>query len=158
MASPSTPIPLFYRVVFTLVDPFFCALGVATHLFTKNDVLAGLSPAARVPPGPETALLLDFLVGFFAMLGVLQVSLLRARPADVYVWKALQFATLVLDIVQVAATARALLVQGRTDPGAWLGGEWQNLAGNAGIGLIRAAFVLGVGVESADANGKTKTS
>ena len=111
-----------------------------------------------MPPGPETALLLDYLVGFFAMLGVLQLSLLRARPADVYVWKALQFATLVLDVVQVAATARALLAQGRTDPGAWLGGEWQNLAGNAGIGLIRAAFVLGVGMGSANANGKTKTS
>ena len=61
-------------------------------------------------PGPETTLL-DYLVGFFAMLGVLQVSLLRARPADVYVWKALQFATLVLDVVQVAATARALLAR-----------------------------------------------
>ncbi|TBU44579.1 hypothetical protein BD309DRAFT_958115 [Dichomitus squalens] len=153
MAS-DTPIPVFYRIVFTIIDPFFCALGVATHLFTKNDVLAALSPAAVVPPGSETVLLLDYLVGFFAMLGVLQVSLLRTRPADMYVWKALQFATLVLDVVQVAATARALLVQGRTEPSAWLGGERQNFAGNAVFGLIRAAFVLGIGLDET----KTKTN
>ncbi|EJF60822.1 hypothetical protein DICSQDRAFT_170682 [Dichomitus squalens LYAD-421 SS1] len=155
MAS-DTLIPVFYRIVFTIIDPFFCALGIAMHLFTKTDVLAALSPAAvvpveilasrwrargtsaTVPPGSETVLLLDYLVGFFAMLGVLQVSLLRARPAYMYVWKALQFATLVLDVVQVAATARALLVQGRTEPSAWLGGGRQNFAGNAVFGLISA--------------------
>ncbi|PIL34556.1 hypothetical protein GSI_03334 [Ganoderma sinense ZZ0214-1] len=150
----SSPIPTFYRVVFTLIDPFFCALGVATHLFTKNDVIAGLSPTALVPPAPETALLLDFLLGFFAMLGCLQVSLLRARPNDVPVWRALQGSTLVLDVIMTAATARKLVLEGRVgDPGAWLGGEWQNLAGNAAIGAVRAAFVLGIGMGGA--KGKT---
>ena len=146
----SSPIPTFYRVVFTIIDPFFCALGVATHLLTKNTVLAGLSPSALIPPLPETALLLDFLLGFFAMLGCLQVSLLRARPADVAVWRALQGSTLVLDIIMTAATARKLVLEGRsTDPSVWLGGEWQNLVGNAVIGVIRAAFVLGNGMGGA---------
>ena len=149
----SSPIPTFYRIVFTIIDPFFCILGVATHLFTKNDVIAGLSPSAVVPPGPETVLLLVFLMGFFTMLGCLQVSLLRARPNDVTVWKALQGSTLVLDIIMTASTARKLVLEGRTDPSAWLGGEWQNLAGNAAIGAIRAAFVLGIGMRGA--KGKT---
>ncbi|KAI1793752.1 hypothetical protein LXA43DRAFT_885349 [Ganoderma leucocontextum] len=152
----SSPIPTFYRIVFTIIDPFFCVLGVATHLFTKNDVIAGLSPSAVVPPGPETVLLLDFLVGFFAMLGCLQVSLLRARPNDVTIWTALQGSTLVLDIIMTAATARMLVSQGRvTDPSVWLGGEWQNLAGNAVIGTIRAAFVLKIGMHMGGAKGKT---
>ncbi|KAM5545814.1 hypothetical protein V8D89_000852 [Ganoderma adspersum] len=142
----SSPIPTFYRVVFRIIDPFFCILGVTTHLFTKNDVVAGLSPSALVPPAPETALLLDFLLGFFAMLGCLQVGLLRARPHDVAVWKALQGSTLVLDVIMTAATARKLVLEGRTDPSVWLGGEWQNLAGNAAIGAVRAAFVLGIGM------------
>ena len=159
MAMASSPIPTFYRVVFTIIDPFFCALGVLTHLLAKNAVVAGLSPTALIPPAPETALLLDFLLGFFALLGCLQVSLLRARPNDVAVWRALQGSTLVLDVVMAAATARKLVLEGRsTDPGVWLGGEWQNLVGNAAIGAVRAAFVLGIGMGGAEGKAKGKTA
>ena len=63
----SAPITTFNHVVLTLVGPF-CARGLTKHLFTKDVILEGLSHSY-----PETALL-DYIVGFFAELGVLQVS------------------------------------------------------------------------------------
>ena len=159
MATDTTPIPAFYRVVFRLIDPFFCGLGVATHLLTKDNVLAGLTRAPTTLPNTETEILLNFLAGCFAMLGVFQVGLLYTRPKDVGVWRVLQLGTLVFDIIQASAIVRVLLVEGRlADTSTWLPGEWQNFVGNAVIGAIRLAFVLGVGLKENGSVAKAKTS
>lgn len=144
--SSTSAIPMFYQVVFKYIDPFFCTIGVTTHIFQKNKVLLGLSTKPAAPQAPETKLLLNFMVGFFAMLGCMQVTLVRAAPDNIPVWQALQLSTLVLDVVQIVATLQSASSQGRASPSTWLPGENQNVWGNMGIGAIRAAFVLGVGL------------
>lgn len=149
MSQPTTSIPAFYRVVFKYVDPMFCCLGIYMHFFDKTNVIKGLAPNAIVPPGIETSLMADYMLGFFAMLGCMQVSVAFGRPNDLFIWQALQASTAVLDVVQIWSTLYHLNLQGRMmNLTNWLPGENQNVLGNAGILAIRTAFCLGIGLSS----------
>lgn len=100
-----------------------------------------------MPPATETRLLLDALVGFFLFLAFLQAVLLRARPNDLGVWKILQAGTILVDVAMVLAFTRALSNTGRIDTSTWRSEEWSNIGINSAVGIVRIAFVLGVGLD-----------
>lgn len=137
-------IPTFYRIWFTIVDPLFTLLGIYSMVFNPKTVLNSYSPTYISPPSSETVLLLDVKAAFLVGLLYLQLVLLRARPTDVTVWRALQASTLLVDLGMLAAFARALSVQGRMDARLLRVEEWGNYAITAGLAVVRSSFLVGV--------------
>jgi hypothetical protein len=147
--------PSFYRIWFTIVDPLLAFVGVFSNLFAPTATLNSYSPSYVSPSATETTLLLETVAGFLAGLVSLQVVLLRARPSDMTVWRALQASTLLVDTAMLGGPARALSSQRRTDWRVWRTEEWTHLAITAGVVVIRVAFLLGVGIgRQVKGNGK----
>lgn len=142
----SSPIPSFYRIWFTVVDPILSIAGVVGNLFAPASILNSYSPSYVSPPATETIFLLDATAGFFAGVALLQVVLLRARPADVTVWRLVEASIILVDFAMLGGFARALRAEGRTDWSVWRIEEWTNLIILAGVAVIRTAFILGVGM------------
>ncbi|KIW33772.1 uncharacterized protein PV07_00596 [Cladophialophora immunda] len=154
----SSTIPAFYRVFFSTVDPLIALSGALTQLLAPRTLLTLYNgSSATLPPAIETTALLDSGAGYLLSTMLLQLVLLRLRPADRAVWRCLEAAILVQDVAVVAAVARALDAQHRL---AWplllRPGEWANLAILAGVGALRAAFLLGVGMGGGGGGGKAK--
>ncbi|KAK1819957.1 hypothetical protein LTR12_005679 [Friedmanniomyces endolithicus] len=152
MASQS--IPLFYRIFFTTVDPLIALTGFISALFFPKFLLSTYSPTATIPPTVETTQLLNILAGFYLSVVPLQVFLLRARPQDLTVWRALQFSVLVTDVAVLGAMAKALSAQGRLEPSHWRLEEAGSVALTAGVGLIRIAFLITLGMGRQARGGK----
>lgn len=142
----ASPVPSFYRIWFTIVDPVLSLVGICGNIFTPTTVLKSYSPSFVSPPASETILLLDTKTAFVAGLGFLQIVLLRAKPADITVWRTVQASTLLANLGMLSAFARALSLQGRTDLRVWRSEEWTNYAVTAGLAVIRSAFLLGIGM------------
>ncbi|KAJ7814916.1 hypothetical protein B0H14DRAFT_2849248 [Mycena olivaceomarginata] len=142
----ASQIPSFYRIWFTIVDPILSVFGALGALLVPGTVLNGYTPHAVSPPAPETIMLLDTLSGFFFALIFIQVVLLRARPADIGIWRILIFSILLADIVILGGLARLLRGESRAHPAAWRKEEWMNIVPTAGVTVIRIAFCLGVGM------------
>jgi hypothetical protein len=139
------------------LDPLIALSGVLTHLLSPATMLKLYNPAATLPPRPETLTLLDINAGFLLATMPLQIVMLRLRPNDVAVWKCLQGSILIQDLGIIAAVLRSLSVQGRLDLGLIRVDEWGNIGILAGVAIIRAAFVLGVGLNG-KGRGKGKTA
>ncbi|KIW86007.1 hypothetical protein Z517_01401 [Fonsecaea pedrosoi CBS 271.37] len=150
-------IPPLYRVFFSTIDPLIALSGALTQLFAPSTILRLYNASsATIPPAPETTVLLDSGAGYLLSTLFLQVAMLRARPADVLVWRCLQGAILVQDVAIIGAVARSLDVQRRLEWGLVTGQEWANLAILAGVGALRVAFLLGVGMRMDELNGDKK--
>ncbi|KAK0789939.1 hypothetical protein LTR91_014095 [Friedmanniomyces endolithicus] len=152
MASQS--IPSFYRIFFTTVDPLIALTGFISALFFPNFLLSTYSPTATIPPTTETTQLLNILAGFYLSVVPLQVFLLRARPQDLTVWRALQFSVLITDLAVLGAMARALNAQGRLQPSHWRLEEAGSMLLTTVVGLIRFWFLMGLGMGRRAQDGK----
>ncbi len=151
----SSPIPSFYRLFFPTLDPLIALSGILTNILLPGTILTLYDPSARLPPAFETSTLLDVNTGFLLATIPLQIIMLRLRPNDVAVWKCLQGSILVQDLGIIVAVLRSLSGQGRLDVAEIKGSELGNLAILAGVGILRTAFLLGVGF-SGEARGKGK--
>ncbi|KAI5475486.1 hypothetical protein MNV49_001341 [Pseudohyphozyma bogoriensis] len=145
-------IPLFYRVLFKYIDPPMPLFGLVAYTSYPSFILSGFVSSPILPPAPETTLLLYAMAGFYGALMSLQILLLHfAHPNDVRTWKILQGATVFVDVGMVAGFLKALDGQGRWwDLTRWRGDEMNQIVGNAVLGLIRLAFVLGVGLKKSE--------
>ena len=140
MTTP-TPIPPLYRTFFTTLDPLLATSGLLLTLLSPKLFLRSYFPHPTLTP--ETRFSLDANAGFFASTLLLQVYLLRLRPNDIGVWKALEAAVLLQDIAFVLGFLR---VKGGAGMGGWDLYEWANLAVLGAVAGVRGAFLLGVGV------------
>lgn len=145
MSTTAGIIPRPYRIFFTIIDPVIASLGLLIHL-QPAQILPSYAPEPTLPALVETRLLLDGLVGFFAMAVVLEVVLLRARPDDVVVWKILQAAIACTDVGMLGGFYRALSATGRLSVQHWRFEEWNNITVIGFCGLVRVLFCLGVGL------------
>lgn len=139
-------IPTFYRIFFTWVDPIMCLGGVLTHLLAPELVLKGFTPSILTPIATETAVLIDGMVGWFAGMAFLQASLLRSKPTDAAVWRAVQVAMTCVDAAMVGAFARSLRTTNEWNTQLWTGRDWGNIGGYSALVAVRVAFLMGVGV------------
>lgn len=144
-----SPIPTFYRIWFTTLDPLLTLSGIYLTFFTPAFVLAGFNPNYHSPPSSETILLLDHSGAWFLAILILQLGLLRGRPDDVFVWWYYALAVGIVDTVTCTATLRALDAQGRLGLGGWRWEEWVNFGSTGACAVVRWAFVLGIGVGGA---------
>lgn len=152
----STPIPTFYRIFFTWVDPLMCIGGALGTLFAPTSILESYTPRITSPPALETSVLLDSTIGWFAGMAFLQAYLLRARPADLVLWRALQVAMIAVDVAMLGGLAKALGAGG-FDTAGWRGGDWGNMVGYPALIAVRLAFLAG-GVGTGRRSGITKAA
>ena len=156
-APSASPIPSFYRLFFPTIDPFIALAGVLANIFTPAAILKSYTPRATVPASTETTVLLRRSAGYLLSTMFLQTVLLRLRPSDRTVWRCLQISILIQDVAILASLTMALAAEHRLDSTLKLvrPEEWSNFAVLAAVGLIRSAFILGVGMDQ-DGHGNEK--
>ena len=142
----SSPIPRFYRICFSFVNPVLSLWGAIGCIATPAAALEGYSPTYAFPPATETRFLLDIVAGLLFGLACWQVFLLRARPLDLGMWKILQASTIFIDLGMLGGVTRALLDTGRTHVTKWRAFEWMEIVINGLAMLIKLLFLLNVGV------------
>jgi hypothetical protein len=155
--ATASPIHPLYRFWFTGLDPLLTLIGIYCNIMQPNFILAGLNPAFHSPPAPETITLLDTGGAWFCACLIFQLGLLRARPTDVLVWHYFAAAVGVVDVIICSAILRGLSAQGRLDVRAWRVEEWVNLGVTAACAVVRAGFVLRIGVDVEDGHDEVKT-
>ncbi|KAH7102252.1 hypothetical protein BKA62DRAFT_700901 [Auriculariales sp. MPI-PUGE-AT-0066] len=138
-------IPAFYPVL-ALLGGIQCMLQPATMLQYVTT-----TPLAPTPPvTPQTHALLILLGGMYIQFAVTEALVLRAATTW-SVWRAVMVAMVISDFAHVAGLARlpggvdALLLSGLRS-GNWVTIEWTDALPTYWTFIIRAAFVLGVGV------------
>jgi hypothetical protein len=145
LPSPSS-IPSFYRIFFGTIDPLIALTGILTNIFTPSAILKSYNSNAMLPPSTETTVLLRSSAGYLLSTMFLQTVLLRLRPKDLTVWRCLQIAILIQDVAILASLTLALATERRLNLALVRPEEWSNFVVLTAVGLIRAAFILDVGV------------
>ena len=146
MASQTSP---FYRLWLPTIDPIFAFFGVIVNTVAQPAILnsynaAFPSDAKTVPI--EAAVCMETISGHLVATLFLQIVLLRARSNDLTVWRCIQFSILIQDIFMIGAICKALNAQGRLDWKDWRVEEWTNIGITGSVGIIRLAFLAGIGV------------
>lgn len=140
----STSIPQIYKISFSTLDSLLATTGITTVLFSPATFLISFFPSPQIHP--ETRFTLDALAGFFASTVYLQVYLLRLRPTDVPVWKALQTSILIQNVFMLGAFLRVKGREGKLSPAKWTGAEWGKQIAVVAAASVRVAFLMGVGL------------
>lgn len=149
MAQPQRshqPIPSFYRVFFTSIDPLIALSGAYLSLFDPGTVLASSfdrsSPYAV--PTPAITVLLTQAAGALSVMAFLMVFMLR-RTDDIVIWKLFESSILIADVALFRSLWQALEAQGRLDVTVLRAEEWGTIAITGFVTLMRVLFVSGVG-------------
>lgn len=142
------PVPLPYRVLFTIFDIVLPLFGIYAHLFAADTmVLPGFSASFSWPPGAEMRVMLDATAGWLAAFATAQIVFLLYRPRDMLIWRTLAAGTLAQDLFMLVGLARGLQIEGKLqDTSLWRGDDWGQVGGYVVIALVRAAFLMGIGV------------
>lgn len=145
-AQSADDIPLLYRLYFQWSDPLVCLWAFYMDFFTPEVVINAFIPLHVAPHNPQHDFLLQQLGGGILMLGILDVVLLRYSK-DVMVWKILEGATLVYDLVLLYSIYDALGRQGRLSLHDMRATEdWGSIGITALAAVVRTAFLLDVGM------------
>jgi hypothetical protein len=144
MSDPrgDTKIPTFYRIFFTIIDPFLCLWGAYMDFFTPDVVLSSHIPS----PSPDEGhrMILAQRGGLLLCLGFLSAVLLR-YSRDIKVWHILQIGLLVSDGAYFWAAGGVLAEQRRLWPQTWRGEDWGSLGVMGVVTLVRLGFLARVG-------------
>ncbi|KIW21263.1 hypothetical protein PV08_01843 [Exophiala spinifera] len=143
MGTTERPIPRFYRVFFTTLDPIVALSGVVANLFFPSLILTSYSATPTLPPSAETTALLHGSAGYLLSTMFLQIVLLRLC-SDITVWRCLQTSILIQDVVLLASAFMAVADQGR-GLSTLRGEEVGNLIVLIAVGGLRAAFLMRLG-------------
>ncbi|KAF2735271.1 hypothetical protein EJ04DRAFT_563450 [Polyplosphaeria fusca] len=146
---PSTqPIPAFYRVFFTTIDPMI-ALGGGAYLnfFDPAVTITSVFPASHPwsDMTPSHTMLFHQLGGAFMQMAFLMIFLLR-YTADVGVWKLFEAAILITDFTLFYSNYAGLVAQERWQMDKIRWEEWSTFAITAFITVVRVLFLAGVGM------------
>lgn len=150
----SSPIPLFYRFIFLWYEPLSAAYGVYLTLVTPNVYLGHYFPDNSTTWNHEYDFWFGQMAAAFFYVATSQAILFRYTN-DIGVWKILNACLVGWDIILLYSYWIASNAQGRDSPLQWLPGEWTKWSLTFGLGLIRAAFVLGVGLKEGKPPAKT---
>lgn len=109
-------------------------------------------PSSIAPHNPYFDFTLQQIGGALLMLGFIDIFLLRYTN-DVKIWKILEAAVLIYDLSLLFSNYSSLQQQGRLRPGGLRWEDWSGIAVSAQAAVVRAAFLLGVGLAK---TGKSK--
>lgn len=164
-ASPSpspSSIPSFYRIFFSTFDPLIALTGVLVNIFAPSVIHKLYDPSATLPHSIETTVLFQCCAGYHLSTMFLQTVLLRLRSKPLALWRCLQIAVPNRDVAILASLTFALAAERRLSL-ALVRSEWSKFVVLTAVGLIRAAFILDLGMsqgedgsESGNETGKGK--
>jgi len=146
-------IPLFYRFYFLWSDPLVCLWAVYMNFFTPAFVVNAFVPPSIPSHDPLNDFLLQQFGGSLLMLAFLDIVLLRYSK-DVTVWKILEGATLLYDLVMLWSVYDALGKQGRLGLDGIRGEDWGGIGITGLAVVVRSAFLLNVGMRGNGKGGK----
>ena len=148
MAHPQPPaatIPLLYRVFFTWVDPIICVWGAYMDFFDPTLVLSSHIP--NPTPDIGHAMILKQRGGGMLNFGFISAVLLR-YTYDLKVWSIVQISDFIVDLAYFWAVYGVLREQERLDVGKWRAEDWGSVVITVTAGLVRLAFLAGVGFKT----------
>lgn len=87
--------------------------------------------------------------------GIVSAALLRYTD-DVNVWRIVQVACLVVDLAYYWSVWRVLGAQGRLSVATWRPEDWGSVGITAVAGMVRTAFLMGLGFENSRGRGKKR--
>ena len=146
--QPLHPIPPFYRIFFTSIDPLIALSGAYISLFDPETILASSFPRSSIyaKPTPPITVLLTQASGAFVMMAYFMIFMLRYTD-DVKIWKMFEFGILITDFTLFLSLSDALGIQGRLDVGAIRWEEWGTIVITGFVTSVRVAFLVGVGLK-----------
>ena len=142
------PIPSFYRIFFTSIDPLIALSGAYLSLFDPETILASSFPRSHhlSVPSPSHAVLLDQAAGAFLMMAFLMIFMLRTTN-DMSIWKLFEFAILITDGTLFFSLGKALATQGRLGIGMLRWEEWGTVGITGFVTVMRIAFLMELGFQ-----------
>ena len=149
--ASSQPIPSFYRVFFTIVDPIICLWGAYMDSFDPRMVLS--SHILADTPDIGHIMILKQRGGGMLGWGFISAFLLRYTH-DIKVWHIVEIAILLVDFAYFPAVFGALNAQMRVLPETWRVEDWGSLVITGTATLIRLAFLARLGFDDEDAKSK----
>jgi hypothetical protein len=150
-------IPSFYRHFFTTIDPLIALFGSYTNLLTPSAGHDLYIPPSVHPYAPQTSILFRILGADLLCFCFLSCVLLR-YSRDVGVWRIYEGGILIVDLVILHGLWEMLGQQGRrfVGEGGIRGMDWACAGIVAGVAVVRAAFLLGIGM--GEGRGARKTA
>ncbi|KAK4110253.1 hypothetical protein N656DRAFT_800154 [Canariomyces notabilis] len=146
VTKASTALPLPYRLLLVVLEPFFCLNGARMVFFDPVDYTAKITRGTATYD-PANQYLYTQLGGAWLLFGVAEVLLLGVLD-DLRVWRLLCAAMLVSDVVYHVSSVQAV---GGWEKfvafGEWDVFEWAVFASAVLPMLVRVLVVLGVGVD-----------
>lgn len=148
MADQIHPI---YRAWFLWVDPILTVAGMYGNLFAHD-----LAVEAFFANYPLTEELKPFLyqIGGMGTSYLVLLILLQRYTQDVVVWKILHFAILWADFTMLTSIYVAMRHEGTLAVSNWRALDWFSIVITGICTVLRALFVLGVGVKVSGGKGK----
>ncbi len=162
MAHEPHPIPQLLRIPLLYIEPVLALNGALLLCLSPGRFLAAMSPrAASASVGGNDSLadvrVLTDQLAILQLLFAFNVGVLLRATRDAGVWRVACAGMLMSDVLHVLASVRELARggQGSVGVGAWRAEEWVNFGVLVGMGLVRLAVVMGVGMMAAR-SGKDK--
>lgn len=151
-----TPIPRFYRIFFTWVDPLIALSGCYFDFFDRDTAILAFIPDSVRNPDHDAI----FYQKGGLMLSILFLQLVLLRyTSDVGVWKIFQTAIVLSDFAMIAGQVNALLGQGRLLPlELWRDEEIASMAIVLVVTVMRCLFVAGVGLRGSSSSTSSNDS
>ncbi|KAF2029611.1 hypothetical protein EK21DRAFT_89697 [Setomelanomma holmii] len=141
----NTSIHPFYHFYFTTFDPTTLLLTVLSCIFTPKSLLDLIVPTPARPLPPLEAALVYQTAGLYGFMGIMFAVLLRSTN-DIKVWRIVEGATLAVDVSLLGVLLVVLDMQGRLGLGEWRASEIVNAGFVVWCVILRASFLMGVGV------------
>lgn len=156
------PVPLAYRIPLLYIEPLLALNGAAMLLISPTSFLTSMTP--RYDGNSTAAVLATSLPSVTASDALSAVRVLTDQLAimqivfafnlgvalrltrDLAVWRTLCAGMLMSDVLHIAASVRELRREDALDPAVWRASDWFNFAILGGVGLVRLAVVLGIGL------------
>ena len=139
--------PTAYRVVFTIIDPTLTVISIVLNLLAPEGILQTKSTTCVCPASAKTIMLPQLTVGWYIVGFIHQVYLLRAKPVDPIVWRAIQSGFAVVDMFMLAGLTKILNNENRISPVAWRIEDCTNIVISLVLLAVRSAFMLGMGMK-----------
>ncbi|KAH7135329.1 hypothetical protein B0J11DRAFT_518141 [Dendryphion nanum] len=145
-SSSSPPIPSFYHIFFSSIDPLIALSAIYFNFFDPETSLGSMFPPSdpSFVITPLHTLILHQLGGAFFTIIFLQVVLLRYTK-DVQIWKIFQTSILLMDFAMFFSIWMALKSQNRCQVGRIRWEEWGNIGITGFVTITRIAFLAEVG-------------
>ncbi|KAF2166926.1 hypothetical protein M409DRAFT_22978 [Zasmidium cellare ATCC 36951] len=141
-----TPIPLFYRVAFLIIDPLIAVWGAYMNIFTPQVTVNAFVPSSLSPYQPLQSFLLHQIAGGLLTCAILDVFLLR-QTNELWIWRTQQWAQLAYDVVILGSQAYSWGLQGRLSLAVLRVEDYGSFAITALVGLVRTLFLVGAGLK-----------